>query len=64
VIGARKFSRNIDTSEEQSAKNLVKIRKAEREFRPVLPRGAAQAAGDVQASPRPTSSMTSPRKTS
>jgi DNA-directed RNA polymerase subunit beta len=32
VIGARKFSRNIDTSEEQSAKNLVKIRKAEREF--------------------------------
>jgi len=32
VIGARKFSRNIDTSEEQSAKNLMAIRKAERHF--------------------------------
>ena len=32
VIGARKFSRNIDTSEEQSAKNLMAIRKAERSF--------------------------------
>ncbi|MHC4942976.1 MAG: DNA-directed RNA polymerase subunit beta [Planctomycetota bacterium] len=32
VIGAQKFSRNIDTSEEQSAKNLMAIRKAEREF--------------------------------
>ena len=32
VIGARKFSRNIDTSEEQSVKNLMAIRKAEREF--------------------------------
>ncbi|MEW6743035.1 MAG: DNA-directed RNA polymerase subunit beta [Planctomycetota bacterium] len=36
VIGARKFSRNIDTSEEQSAKNLVRIRKAEREFQTIV----------------------------
>ena len=32
VIDAKKFSRNIDTSEEQSAKNLLRIRKAERQF--------------------------------
>ncbi len=32
VIDAQKFSRNIDTSEEQSAKNLLRIRKAERQF--------------------------------
>ncbi len=32
VIGAERFSRNIDTSEEQSAKNLMAIRKAERAF--------------------------------
>jgi DNA-directed RNA polymerase subunit beta len=32
VIDAQKFSRNIDTSEEQSAKNLLRIRRAERQF--------------------------------
>jgi len=32
VIGTRRFTRNVDTSEEQSAKNLRLIRKAEREF--------------------------------
>ncbi|MBM3984081.1 MAG: DNA-directed RNA polymerase subunit beta [Planctomycetes bacterium] len=32
VIGTRRFTRNVDTSEEQSAKNLRMIRKAEREF--------------------------------
>ena len=32
VIDAQKFSRNIDTSEEQSAKNLMSIRKAEKEY--------------------------------
>ncbi|MSR45889.1 MAG: DNA-directed RNA polymerase subunit beta [Planctomycetes bacterium] len=32
VIDAQKFSRNIDTSEEQSAKNLLKIRRAEKQF--------------------------------
>ncbi len=32
VIDAQKFSRNIDTSEEQSAKNLMAIRKAEKEY--------------------------------
>ncbi len=32
VIDAQKFSRNIDTSEEQSAKNLLRIRRAEKQF--------------------------------
>ncbi len=32
VIGTRRFTRNVDTSEEQSAKNLRAIRKAEKEF--------------------------------
>ncbi len=32
VIATRRFTRNVDTSEEQSAKNLRAIRKAEREF--------------------------------
>jgi DNA-directed RNA polymerase subunit beta len=32
VIGTRRFTRNVDTSEEQSVKNLRMIRKAEREF--------------------------------
>jgi len=32
VIDAQKFSRNIDTSPEQSAKNLMAIRKAEKEY--------------------------------
>jgi len=36
VIGTRCFTRNVDTSEEQSAKNLRLIRAAERQFRGYL----------------------------
>jgi len=36
VIGTRRFTRNVDTSEEQSAKNLRLIRAAERQFREYL----------------------------
>ncbi len=32
IINAQKFSRNIDTSEEQSMKNLMAIRKTEKEY--------------------------------
>jgi DNA-directed RNA polymerase subunit beta len=36
VISTRRFTRNVDTSEEQSAKNLRLIRGAERQFRAFL----------------------------
>jgi DNA-directed RNA polymerase subunit beta len=36
VIATRRFTRNVDTSEEQSAKNLRLIRAAERQFRDYL----------------------------
>jgi len=36
VIGTRRFTRNVDTSEEQSAKNLRLIRGAEKQFREFL----------------------------
>ena len=36
VIATRRFTRNVDTSEEQSARNLRLIRAAEKEFREYL----------------------------
>jgi DNA-directed RNA polymerase subunit beta len=48
VIGTRRFTRNVDTSEEQSAKNLRMIRKAEREFTDSMRDLVARLIGEVK----------------
>ncbi len=48
VIATRRFTRNVDTSEEQSAKNLRAIRKAEREFTGYLDKQVRQLLIDVK----------------
>jgi len=47
VIGTRRFTRNVDTSEEQSAKNLRAIRKAEKEFTEHLRKELARLVDEV-----------------
>ncbi|GJM22204.1 MAG: DNA-directed RNA polymerase subunit beta [Planctomycetota bacterium] len=47
VIGTRRFTRNVDTSEEQSAKNLRMIRAAERQFRDYLAEQVEKLHGEV-----------------
>ncbi len=48
VIGTRRFTRNVDTSEEQSAKNLRMIRKAEREFVDTMREQVEKLIGEIK----------------
>jgi len=48
VIGTRRFTRNVDTSEEQSAKNLRMIRKAEREFVDTMKEQVEKLIGEIK----------------
>ncbi|MDG2149018.1 MAG: DNA-directed RNA polymerase subunit beta [Planctomycetota bacterium] len=47
VISTRRFTRNVDTSEEQSAKNLRLIRGAERQFRSFLYEQVEELLGEI-----------------
>jgi DNA-directed RNA polymerase subunit beta len=49
VIATRRFTRNVDTSEEQSAKNLRMIRKAEREFTETMREAVERLVEDAKA---------------